>query len=376
MNATVLEDPAELKSDRPGPGLLGLAERGLLPDGLIRLGIRQLCARRLQEERWGGLEEQSRRFARRLAALASGPIALDTEAANTQHYELPPAFFGLCLGPRLKYSACYYPRGDETLAAAEEAMLALYASRAELSDGQHILELGCGWGSLTLWMAERYPRSRITAVSNSTGQRLHIEGQCVAHGISNVTVITRDINDLTLSADQYDRCISVEMFEHLHNYDLLLGRIAAWLRPTGKLFVHIFAQRTLMYPFETAGNDNWLGRHFFTGGLMPSADALLHFQRDMRLEERWLLDGTHYAHTANAWLERQDSQREAVMAVLRQAYGDHAQLWFHRWRLFWMACAELFGYAGGQEWLVAHYRFVRPAVAAPISVPLTAPVAP
>lgn len=358
MNSTVL-DPAELECDSPAPGLLGLAERGWLPDPLIRLGIRRLCARRLRQERRGGLAEQSAHFSRRLVELGSSPIALHTEAANAQHYELPTAFFELCLGPRLKYSACYYPRGDETLAAAEEAMLALYARRAELVDGQNILELGCGWGSLTLWMAERYPNARITAVSNSAGQRLHIEAQCRARGLANVAVITRDINDLTLSDGQYDRCISVEMLEHLRNYELLFGRIAGWLKPGGKLFVHIFAHRTLMYPFETAGSDNWMGRHFFTGGQMPSADALLHFQRDMHLEHRWLLDGTHYRNTANDWLRRQDCRREAVMAVLRQTYGGSARLWFHRWRLFWMACAELFGYADGQEWLLAHYRFVR-----------------
>ena len=368
MNTMALE-PAELESERPAPGLLGLAERGLLPDAWVRLGIRRLCAQRLRQERWGGLEEQSARFARCLVELQSGPIALHTEAANAQHYELPPAFFELCLGPRLKYSACYYRRGDETLAGAEEAMLALCAQRAELRDGQDILELGCGWGSLTLWMAKRYPNARITAVSNSAGQRQQIEAQCLARGITNVAAITRDINDLTLPAGRYDRCVSVEMFEHLRNYDMLLHRIAGWLKPTGKLFVHIFAHRTLMYPFETAGSDNWLGRHFFTGGLMPSADALLHFQRDMRIEGRWLLDGTHYRNTANGWLERQDRHREAVLAVLRQAYGASAQLWFHRWRLFWMACAELFGHAGGQEWLVAHYRFARAADAARISGP-------
>lgn len=358
MNATALDLP-ELESDHPAPGLLGLAERGLLPDALARLGIRTMCAQRLREERWGGLEEQSARFARCLIELGESPIALHTEAANAQHYELPAAFFKLCLGPRLKYSACYYPRGDETLGAAEEAMLELYAMRAELSDGQRILELGCGWGSLTLWMAERYPRSSITAVSNSVSQRLYIEAQCLARGFCNVSVITSDVNTLALAAGQYERCVSVEMFEHLRNYEALMSRIAGWLQPGGKLFVHIFAHRTLMYPFETTGSDNWLGRHFFTGGLMPAADTLLHFQRDLRIERRWLLDGTHYRNTANAWLQRQDRHRDAIMTVLRQAYGDSAELWFRRWRLFWMACAELFGYDGGQEWLIAHYRFAR-----------------
>jgi len=214
-------------------------------------------------------------------------------------------------------------------------------------------------------MAERYPNSRITAVSNSAGQRRHIEARCLARGISNVAVITHDINSLALPASRYDRCVSVEMFEHLRNYEVLLGRISGWLKPEGRLFVHIFAHRTLMYPFETAGSDNWLGRHFFTGGLMPSADTLLHFQRDLRIEARWLLDGTHYRNTANHWLARQDQRRDAVMAVLRQTYGRNASLWYHRWRLFWMACAELFGYAEGQEWLVAHYLFARSAAARP-----------
>ncbi|BFI96133.1 MAG: cyclopropane-fatty-acyl-phospholipid synthase family protein [Rhodanobacter sp.] len=359
MNTAAL-DSLELPAHRAAPGLLGLAERGLLPDALLRLGIRRMCADRLREERFGGLSAQGERQARLIGMLRHSPLAIETAAANAQHYELPPAFFEHCLGPHLKYSCCYYPRGDETLAEAEAAMLALYGERAELCDGQRILELGCGWGSLTLWMAERFPNARITAVSNSHGQRQHIEARCRERGLSNVQVLTRDVNSLTLDPDQFDRCVSVEMFEHVRNYALLMQRIASWLRPGGKLFVHIFAHRELAYPFETAGADNWMGRHFFTGGLMPAADTLLHFQQALCIDKRWLVDGTHYEKTANHWLQRQDSQRNAVMAVLHQAYGEHAGLWFQRWRMFWMACAELFGYAGGQEWLVAHYRFVRP----------------
>ena len=360
MMTTVALDTAELSADRAAPGVLGLAERGLLPDTLLRLGIRRMCAARLREERAGGLAAQAARQTRRIDELRHSPVAIHTDAANAQHYELPPAFFGHCLGPRLKYSCCYYPRGDETLAEAEDAMLALYDERAELADGQRILELGCGWGSLTLWMAERYPQARITAVSNSHGQRRHIEAQCRERGLSNVQVLTRDANTLMLEAAQFDRCVSVEMFEHMRNYQTLMGRIGQWLKPGGKLFVHIFAHRTLLYPFETEGADNWMGRHFFTGGQMPAADTLLHFQQALQIEQRWLVDGTHYAKSANHWLARQDSQRDAVLAVLREAYGAHAALWFQRWRMFWMACAELFGYADGQEWLVAHYRFVRP----------------
>ncbi|MFZ5638888.1 MAG: SAM-dependent methyltransferase [Pseudomonadota bacterium] len=352
--------PAELAQDRPGPGLIGLAERGWIPDALLRLGIRRQCADRLRGELAGGPEAQAERFSQRIRQLRESPVAIHTDAANAQHYELPPAFFDLCLGRRLKYSCAYYPRGDETLDQAEEAMLALYGERAELADGQRILELGCGWGSLTLWMAERYPNARITAVSNSRPQREHIEAQCRARGFANVEVLTCDVNRLQLAEGEFDRCVSIEMFEHMRNYDALLGNIGGWLKPGGKLFVHIFAHRTLMYPFETAGEDNWMGRHFFTGGLMPASDALLWFQRDLRIEQRWHVDGTHYEKTSNHWLRNQDENREAVMAVLRDAYGELAPLWFQRWRMFWMACAELFGYANGREWLVAHYRFVRP----------------
>ncbi len=352
---------AELATDRPAPGLLGLAERRMVPDALLRLGIRRLCAQRLAEESAGGVSQQAERFNKRLAELRQSPIAIHTDAANTQHYELPPAFFKLCLGRRLKYSSAYYPSGLETLDQAEDAMLALYGERAELADGQRILELGCGWGSLTLWMAERFPNAWITAVSNSRPQREHIEAQCLERGLSNVRVITSDVNRLTLEAGQFDRCVSIEMFEHMRNYDSLMARIGQWLQPGGKLFVHIFAHRTHMYPFETQGEDNWMGRHFFTGGIMPAADTLLCFQNDLRLQQRWLVDGTHYQRTANHWLHNQDRQHDAVMAVLQQAYGrEGAALWAQRWRMFWMACAELFGFEAGQQWLVAHYRFERP----------------
>jgi cyclopropane-fatty-acyl-phospholipid synthase len=356
---TTLPLDAELSRDDAAPGLLGLAERGLVPDSLIRAGIRRLCAARLRDERSGGVEAESARFAEHIAALRGSAIAIETDAANAQHYELPPEFFRLCLGARLKYSSAYFAHGDETLDAAEDAMLALYGERAALVDGQRVLELGCGWGSLTLWMAERYPQSRITAVSNSQSQRRHIEAECSRRGLANVEVLTRDVNRLALDDDTFDRCVSIEMFEHMRNYETLLARIARWLKRDGKLFVHIFAHRTLLYPFETEGEGNWMGRHFFTGGIMPSADTLLQFQRDLSIERRWLVDGTHYMRTANAWLARQDANRDAVMNVLRDAYGESASLWFQRWRMFWMACAELFGYANGQEWLVAHYLSAR-----------------
>lgn len=375
MNLTSAMQP-ELAHDLPAPGLLGLAERGLVPDVLLRRGIARLCAQRLQDEASGSQLAQSKRFQDRIAELRQSPIAIHTDKANSQHYELPPAFFKLCLGSRLKYSSAYYPLGNETLDQAENAMLALYGDRAQLADGQDILELGCGWGSLTLWMARQFPNARITGVSNSRPQREHIEAQCRALGLSNVRIITRDVNQLDLDAAGFDRCVSIEMFEHMRNYEHLLSRVANWLRPGGKLFVHIFAHRTHMYPFETQGEDNWMGRHFFTGGLMPAADTLLWFQRDLQIQTRWLLDGTHYERTANHWLANQDARRDEVMAVLQQAYGhERAKLWFQRWRMFWMACAELFGYDKGQEWLVAHYLFNK-SQAAPAALEAAGPRSP
>ena len=360
MSAT-LDYTAPLAAERPAPGLLGLAERGLLPDLLLRAGIRQQCARRLAQCNDGGVTGWQDRNQKLLEHLHQGPLAIHTDAANTQHYELPARFFELCLGRRLKYSACYFPTATTSLDEAELAMLALYAQRADLHDGQDVLELGCGWGSLTLWMAERFPRSHITAVSNSNSQRLHIQAQCQLRGLDNVQVITRDVNDLELTAGSFDRCVTVEMFEHVRNHALLLEHISRWLRPGGLLFVHIFAHRHAAYPFDTDGADNWMGRHFFTGGMMPAVDTLLWFQADLKLQQRWLVDGRHYQRTANAWLDRQDQQREAILTLFQDTYGTEplARLWFQRWRMFWMACAELFGYAGGQEWLVAHYRFVR-----------------
>jgi cyclopropane-fatty-acyl-phospholipid synthase len=359
MNATA--DAFELASDRPAAGLLGWAERGWIPDGLLRLGIRRQCAQRLRDECAADPAAAARRGAALVAELRRSPVAIHADAANRQHYELPPAFFARCLGPRLKYSSCFYPNGNETLAEAEEAMLALYGERAQLADGQDILELGCGWGSLTLWMAERYPDARITAVSNSAPQRRFIEQRCRERGFANVRVLTCDANRLELPAAAFDRCVSIEMFEHMRNYGVLLDRIGGWLRAGGKLFAHIFCHRTLLYPFETEGEGNWMGRHFFTGGLMPAADTLLWFQDALRIEERWLVDGTHYQRTANHWLQRQDAHRAELMPILREAYGDAASLWFQRWRMFWMACAELFGYGHGREWMVAHYRFAKEA---------------
>ena len=330
-------------------------ERGYLPDGLIRIGIRRLLAARLRQASGGG--EQL--LERLIAELRASPIALHTASANQQHYEVPAEFFQKTLGPRLKYSACWWPEEVKDLATAEAAMLALSCERAELGFAQDILELGCGWGSLTLWLAEFYPDSRIVAVSNSHSQREFIEGQCRARGLGNVQVITADINDFRPDRC-FDRVLSVEMFEHLRNYQELMARIHGWLKPDGKLFVHIFTHRRFAYPFETEGEDNWMGRYFFTGGIMPSRELLLHFQDDMQLEEQWHLNGLHYQRTLEAWLVNQDQHRQDIMMLFRATYGpEQAGRWFQRWRVFFMACAELVGYQGGEEWGVSHYRFAR-----------------
>lgn len=338
--------------------LINFAERGYLPDALLRFGIRRLCQQRLDDEGAQDCARADARFNQLIADLKSSPVAIETAAANAQHYELPTEFFQLCLGKRLKYSSAFYPNGDESLDQAEAHMLRLYSERAQLRDGQAILELGCGWGSLTLWMAEHYPNARITAVSNSATQRQHIEAECRKRGFDHVRVITCDANVLNFEADQFDRCISIEMFEHMRNYQTLLGSISRWLKPDGELFVHIFVHRYLMYPFEVEGDDNWMGKYFFTGGLMPSADTLLHFADALSLQQRWLVPGRHYAQTSNHWLENQDANKIRIREILIQTYGaDLADVWAQRWRMFWMSCAELFDYNQGNEWMVAHYRF-------------------
>ncbi|MBN2291154.1 MAG: class I SAM-dependent methyltransferase [Pirellulales bacterium] len=337
--------------------LIDLAESGSLPDWLIRKGIRRLLAARLRKEGRGNVEQQRAAQAGFIEELQQSPIAIATDAANEQHYEVPAKFFQQVLGPRLKYSCCYFPSANSTLTEAEDAMLGLFCERAELVDGMEILELGCGWGSLCLWMAQQYPSARIMAVSNSQSQRQFIESQALEQKINNLEVVTANIADFTTER-RFDRVVSVEMFEHVRNYQLLMRHITEWLNPQGKLMVHIFCHRHLVYPFETEGADNWMGRHFFTGGIMPSDDLLLHFQEDLVLQKRWSVCGTQYARTLEAWLLNCDRYRHDLLELFKADLGDReGPRQLQRWRMFFMACAELFNYYGGKEWFVSHYLF-------------------
>lgn len=341
--------------------VIEMCERGWIPDGLARFGMRRLIAQRLAQESAGDAAARHAGFVRELRA---SPIAIHAQDANAQHYEVPAEFFRLHLGPRLKYSCCVYADAATTLAQAEEATLELCAQRAGLADGQRILDLGCGWGSLALWLAARYPRAQVVALSNSAGQRAFIEARARERGLANLNVLTGNIAEFEPPSDgpqwNFDRILSVEMFEHMRNYQLLLAKLSRWLRPDGQLFVHVFAHRTLAYPFEVKDGTDWMSRYFFTGGLMPSARLLGEFQDDLRLEQQWWIDGTHYERTANDWLAGMDARRAEILEVFRAGYGpEQAALWLQRWRMFYMAVAELFGYHGGAEWGVAHYRFAR-----------------
>ena len=331
-----------------------LAEKRLLPDSIIRTGINKLLAERIES-----LSKERKDDHIWIEELSAKPLAESTEEANEQHYEIPAPYFVKVLGKHLKYSCGYWPAGCNSLDESEAAMLALSCERAELANGQEILELGCGWGSLSLWMAANYPESRITSVSNSNSQREYIEGQAKERGLSNLTVITSDINDFQPESS-FDRVVSVEMFEHVRNHRKLFRQIEGWLKSGGKCFVHIFAHKGQTYLFEARTDKDWMSRYFFTGGIMPSTSLLESAAEGiLDCEESWEVNGKHYSRTLEAWLDKQDANSESVMETLRDCYDSKAKLWFQRWRIFYMACSELFAYKDGEEWPVMHYRFAK-----------------
>jgi cyclopropane-fatty-acyl-phospholipid synthase len=333
---------------------LNWVEQGLVPDHAVRFGIRRLLQQRLTELRAGDPEATVVLAQEFLAAMRQSPLAVLPEKANEQHYEVPAAFFGQVLGPHRKYSACWWPEGVTTLAQAEAAALQATCERAGLADGQDVLELGCGWGSLSLWMARRHPRSRITAVSNSHSQRAYIEERARHEGLRNLEVITCDFNDFA-PVERFDRVVSIEMFEHLRNWPLAFERVARWLRPDGRFFLHVFAHRDAPYLFEDRDASDWMTRHFFAGGIMPSDDLPLACQDHLRVLDRWRWSGVHYQRTAAAWLANMDARREQLLPLLAATYGSpDAQLWWNRWRLFFLSVEELFGWNGGRQWWVSH----------------------
>jgi cyclopropane-fatty-acyl-phospholipid synthase len=333
-------------------------ERGLLPDWLVRLGIRSLLRRRLAAEQAHDPERTAARLQQWIAECDRSPIAVATAAANAQHYEVPAAFFARVLGAHRKYSCGLWRDGVHDLDAAEAAMLTLSCERAEIADGQRVLDLGCGWGSATLWIARRFPNCRVLGVSNSASQRADILTRAAAAGLRNVEILTADANAFA-PPGRFDRIVSVEMMEHARNWRALLARSADWLVPGGKMFVHVFTHARVGYPFASDGDDDWMGRHFFTGGQMPADAQLLHFQDHFAVEAHWRVSGVHYQKTAEAWLANLDRHRRELVAVLREQHGDRAAAMVNNWRVFFLACAELWGFAGGSEWLVSHYRLRR-----------------
>ncbi|MBR0755930.1 class I SAM-dependent methyltransferase [Bradyrhizobium jicamae] len=331
--------------------IIGTAERVPLPDALIRAAIHRLCSRTATRLASGNAESDAR-FAEDMAARA---IAEHTDAANAQHYEVPAAFFALVLGPNRKYSSCFYKEAASTLQEAEEEALRQTVEHADLADGQEILELGCGWGSLSLWMARQFPNARVVAVSNSGSQRDSIESEAARRGLRNLRVITSDMNVFD-PAEKFDRIVSVEMFEHMMNWRELMTRVRAWLSDDGRLFMHIFTHRAGAYLFDRADHEDWIAQHFFTGGVMPSHHLIRQYADLFTVEKEWRWSGTHYQRTALAWLARFDANRDEIERVLKDVYGPETVLWMKRWRWFFLATAGLFGYADGSEWGVSHYR--------------------
>lgn len=330
---------------------------GLLPEFALNLASQYLIKQRLTMEKQSFQQSQGQNKLDLIAGLKSSKIALSTDKANEQHYEVPTKYFQLVLGPHLKYSSCYWESDTETLSSAEENMLKIYCRRAELKPGQRILDLGCGWGSASLYIAEHIPDVEIYCISNSATQKQHIEQQAKQRGLNNIHCIKADTNHVSFD-QQFDRIISIELFEHLRNYEIVLKNVSQWLAPEGRLFVHIFCHKQYAYPFSVDEKNSWMAQHFFTDGIMPSADLLSHFQQDLKLANQWEVNGTHYAKTCDAWLQRHKAKKREILEIFAQCYGaQDATLYWEYWRIFYMASRNLFAWDEGNEWFVSHYLF-------------------
>lgn len=336
-----------------------LLEKDLMPDFLIRIGIRRLLKQRLKDEKKENPEAQKKHLLKLAEELKNSPIAIETKAANEQHYEVPTQFYQYCLGKHLKYSSGFWKDGVNDIDTSEKDMLDITCERAELQNGQEVLELGCGWGSLSLFMSAKFPKSNFTVVSNSRTQKIYIDEQAKLRGINNLTVLTIDINNFNIDK-KFDRVVSVEMFEHLRNYKLLFNKISSLLKDDGKMFVHVFTHKTYAYKFEVIDDTDWMSKYFFTGGIMPSNDLFSYFNDDLKIVNQWLVDGMHYSKTSEAWLQNMDKHKAEIIPLFEKTYGkENATKWWVYWRIFYMACAELWGYDKGEEWMVVHYLFTK-----------------
>jgi cyclopropane-fatty-acyl-phospholipid synthase len=334
-----------------------LVEKDVVPDLLIRKGIRRLLAQRLREEDKGSNESNQKALIEFIEGLKKSPIAINTHDANEQHYEVPTEFYKYVLGNRMKYSSGYWKTANDNLDSTEENMLALSCERAELKNGHEVLDLGCGWGSLSLYIAEKFPDCKITGVSNSKTQKEYIDSVCKQKGFKNVEIITRDMNDFQIEK-KFDRLMSVEMLEHMKNYEALFKRFSSFMKPGGKFFIHIFSHIKYAYHFEVKDESDWMSKYFFTGGMMPSDDLFLYFQDDLKIVNHWHVNGTHYQKTSEAWLSNMDKNKTSIIPIFEKTYGkENVTKWWVYWRIFFMACAELWGYSNGEEWIVSHYLF-------------------
>jgi len=334
-----------------------LLEKNIFPDWLIRIRIRQLLDLRIKQEKKENAEAQLAHKINYVKSLKESPIAVHTKDANEQHYEVPSEFFTYVMGPRMKYSSGYWPYSSTSFAESEEAMLKLTVERAELSNGMRVLDLGCGWGSISLYVAEKFPKCKVVGVSNSKTQKQFIDQRAKERGLKNLTILTQDMNEFS-TKDKFDRIISVEMLEHMKNYEKLFEKLSKFLNVGGKFFVHIFTHNTFAYPFEVIDETDWMAKYFFTGGQMPSDDLFLYFQKDFLIENHWRVNGTHYAKTSEAWYNNMLSNQDKVLEILSKTYGEKEKTkWFVYWKVFFLACAELWGYRNGEEWFVSHYLF-------------------